>query len=130
MSNTCNTCPPSQIPPWARPPVSPITHTLVEDGPISLNTNTTYLDSTTPKDEDDASVPYIATLGAPLYPQQRKTIMIPASTVATTALWKVTGPFVGFVSLLFNDIATVVELVSSEDGYWCYLGGTALKQDS
>jgi hypothetical protein len=126
----CNTCPPSLIPPWHRPPVSPITHTLVDEGAVSLNTNTTYLDSTTPKDSEDLSVPLIATIGAPLYPQQRKTIMIPAATVATTAVWKVTGSFVGFVSLLFNDLATVVELVASEDGYWEFLGGSALKQDS
>lgn len=124
-----DTFPPSPVPPWHRPPVAPVTHTLVEDGAISLNTNITYLNQTAPKDAEDETVPYIATIGAPLYPQQRKTIMIPATAVEDTAVWRVTGNFVGFVALKFDKFGQSVELMSGGDGYWMVLGGNATKED-
>ena len=126
---SCNTCPPSPIPPWHRPTVMPITHTLVEDGAISLNTNTTYLDCVTLKNPGDPTEPYIATLADGNYQQQRKAIMIPAGSVAETAPWRVTGNFVGFVSLGFNDVGQSVELIWDGAG-WHYVSGNAIKEDA
>jgi hypothetical protein len=96
---------------------------------VSLNTNTTFLNTTTPKDAGDPAVPYIATLADGNYLQQRKSIMVPAATVENTALWRVTGNFVGFVSLLFDAIGTSAELIWDGAG-WQYLGGNATKEDA
>ena len=126
-TQTCNVCPPSPIPPWHRPTVQPVTHSLVEDGTISLNTNLTYLNQTTPKDAGDESVPYVAVLPNGNYKQQRKTIVIPAESVAETSIWSVTGTFVGFTSLTFNDLGTSVELMWDGNG-WQYIGGNAIKE--
>lgn len=126
MSN--NTCPPSPIPPWHRPVVSPITDTLVEDGFISLQTATTFLNQTADKDVEDPTVAYTATLADGNYIQQRKMIQIPAAAVESTALWRVTGNFVGFVSLLFNKLGHSAELIWDGAG-WHFNGGNAEKED-
>jgi hypothetical protein len=126
--NNCNTCPPSPIAPWQRPTVSPITDTLVGAGAISLATVTTYLNQTAPADEEDPTVAYGVTLADGNYKQQRKIIQVPAPAVPGTALFRVTGNFVGFVSLLFDDYGQSVELIW--DGYgWHKVAGNATAED-
>lgn len=130
MSNSY-TFPPSPTPPWARPVVSPVNHTLVEDGAISLNTITTFLNSTEPKAEvDDVVPPHIATIAAPNHSGQRKIIQIQSGTVENTVVWRVNGNFVGFVALQLDSLGQSVELLSAEDGFWHVIGGNAEKLDA
>jgi hypothetical protein len=107
--------------------VSPITDTLIVDGAISLNTSTTFLNSTEPKDPSDLSVPRIAVLPDGNFIQQRKMILIPAASVNNTAVWRVTGNFVDAVSLKFDQFGQSSELVW--DGTKWHVIGNATKED-
>ncbi len=120
--------PPSPVPPWHRPTVSPVTDTLVADGNISINTATTYLNQTADKNLSDPTEAYEAVLADGNYKQQRKMIQIPASAIESTALWRVTGNFVGFVSLKFNSLGHSAELIWDGEG-WHFNGGNAEKED-
>lgn len=129
MALNLNPVPPSPVPPWHRPVVAPIAQTLTEDGTISLNTLTTYLSQTTPKDDGDLLDPYVVVIPDGNWNGQTKNILIPATDVATTAVWKVTGNFVGFVALGFNDTNQSVGLEWNH-GAWAYMSGNAQKIDS
>lgn len=120
---------PSKVPPWHRPVISPSKETLTEDGTISLNVQTTYLDQTTPKDAEDLTVPYEVVLEDGNYDQQTKDIQIPSPSVENTAVWRVTGNFVGFVALGFNDVCQSVGL-KWDGSAWHYMSGNAQKLDS
>lgn len=123
------TTPPSPVPPWHRPVVSPTSETLSTDGAISLATLTTYLNQTAPSDPEDELVPYVAVLPDGNYNQQTKDIIIPATAVENTALWRVNGNFVGFIALLFDDVRQSVSLKWDGAG-WHFIGGNAGKTDS
>lgn len=127
-----DTFPPSPIPPWHRPVVSPVTQTLLDGGVISLNVNTTYLNQTTPKNPEDLAEAYECSLADGNYPQQRKTIQIWPAAVSTTAVWRVTGNFVDAVALRFDKLGQACDLIwagDAEGGSWSVLGGNATKED-
>jgi hypothetical protein len=120
--------PTSPIPPWHRPIVTPVVDTLVGDGAISLATDTSYLAQTAPKNPSDLTVPYVVTLADGNYKRQHKQIFIPADKVENTAKWRVTGNFVGFVSLFFDDVGQSAILMWDGSG-WHKVGGQATTED-
>lgn len=123
------TFPPSPTPPWSRPPINPITHTLTDEGEISLGTLTTYLNQTAPIDSEDETIPYVVTLADGSYLQQRKVIQIPGSAIENTARWRVTGTFAGFVSLLLDRLGHSAELIW-DGSAWHLSGGNATREDA
>lgn len=120
---------PSPTPPWHRPVLSPNVETLTEDndaGTISLTVDTTYLETdvlkATPTD------PYVVALPAGNYQRQYKKIYVPKAYEITTAPWKVTGTFVGFTYLLFDNIGRAAILEWDGEG-WHLAGGNAQPLD-
>lgn len=118
---------PSPTPPWHRPVQSPDVQTMNGenyDNVIGLNYDTTYLDTDKPKDSNDLNVAHEATLPDGNYKRQIKRIYIPKGKENTTALWSVTGTFVGFTSLKFNTLGRAAVLEWDGAG-WHLIGGNA-----
>lgn len=118
--------PPSPTPPWARPVQSPSIQYLYDDtsvgDEITLNEDTTYLVSTTPKDPLDLDVPYELLLPDGTYPRQTKRIYVQKTNSLTTAKWQVTGTIVGCTSLVFDTIGWSAVLEWDGSG-WQQVGG-------
>lgn len=126
---SCNTCPPSPIPPWHRPVQSPVVQTLNEDlvaDGISMNVDVTYLDSIVPLDAGDLSAAYQVALPNGNYQRQIKRIFVVAANALTTAAFEVTGTFVGFSKLRFFTDENGMSAVLEWDGAgWHVIGGNA-----
>lgn len=122
------TRPPSGTPPWHRPTLSTVQDVIASDGVISLSTNTTFLNQTAPKDQNDLTVAYEATIPDGNYIDQRKMIQIQGDAVENTALWRVFGNFVGFVTALLDKDGQSLELVWDGKG-WHKIGGNATAED-
>lgn len=97
-----NACPPSPIPPWNRPVQSPQTQTLYGDGDVSLMSDVTYLDQVTPK---NGSQFYSIALPDGNYLRQIKRVYVKDSNQNTTFPFQMSGHFVGFSALRFNNVA-------------------------
>jgi len=117
---------PSPTPPWHRPVQSPNTETLTSDGTISLNTDVTYLETDVLK--TDPADPYVAVLPNGNYLRQIKRIYVPKAFENSTAPWRLTGTFVGFLQLLFDNIGRAAVLEWDGEG-WHLIGGNATPQD-
>lgn len=122
---------PSPTPPWKRPAESPLTNSIYGDGTISLQFDTTYLDSTairtigTPP--NDVLSPYQITLPNGQFMRQIVRIYIPAKNLTpfTTAQFNVLGNFSGFTSLTLGNLATSNGALLEWTGAWTLLGGGA-----
>jgi hypothetical protein len=127
MSDTIPTPFPSPVPPWHRPVQSPTTQeineSLIADG-ISLNTDVTYLNSSVPLNAEDLTAPYVVALPNGNYKRQIKRIFIKRPDNNPTAVFSITGTFIGFTSLLMKDIATAAVLEWDGLG-WHLIGGNA-----
>lgn len=122
---------PSPTPPWHRPVQSPSTQSMNGenyDNVISLTMDTTYLDTDTWKDADDHTVPHVAELPDGNYKRQIKRLYVPKDKENTTALWQVTGTFVGFATLKFDNIGRAAVLEWDGAG-WHLIGGNAQPMD-
>jgi len=120
---------PSPIPPWHRPVVSPNVETLTEDndnGTMSLSMDTTYLNTSVLKQNHED--PYVVALPDGNYKRQIKRIYIPKAIENTTAPWKLTGTFVGFAWLRFDNIGRAAVLEWDGAG-WHLIGGNAAPND-
>lgn len=121
--------PPSPVAPWQRPAVSPVAQTLAGDGTASLSAVMTYLDSTTPKDAEDESVPYVVALPDGNHKQQMKNFQIPSASIENSARWRVEGNFAGFIALELDSLGQ--QAVLSWDGAaWHLIGGSATKSEA
>jgi hypothetical protein len=112
---------PSPTPPWARPVMSPMTESLQGDGTISLTVDTTYLDQTAAKDDGS---PYAILLPDGNFIRQYKTLFVPKPNETSSALFRVTGTFTGFGTLLMGPTRTAAMLQWDGHG-WHWVGGNA-----
>lgn len=119
--------PTSPPPPYARPTQSPVTDSIVGDGAISLATDTSFLEQSTPKNTEDESEAYAVTIASGAYKRQTKQVFVPASIGEDTALFRLTGTFADCVALLFNDVGQSAVLVW-DGGAWHVVGGNAVKE--
>jgi hypothetical protein len=111
---------PSPVPPWQRPVQSPNVQTLTGAGDIALVFDVTYLD----KQLEAETEPYAVVLPDGNLKRQSKRIYIPKGNVGNSAEFSVSGTFVGFASLLFNNISTSAILEWDGAG-WHLAGGNA-----
>lgn len=113
--------PPSPVPPWHRDAFYGAPETLTAAGTISLTKGTTILNSTT-------GGPHAIVLPNPsgdncdLF---EKEIFIPKANEDATAVFVVSGSFVGFDTLTFNNTGFSARLRYS-GGAWHVIGGNAL----
>ncbi len=119
---------PSQPPPWHRPVQSPDTQTINEDlvsNGISLNSDVTYLNSTTPKNASDLTEAYDVALPDGNYKRQIKRIFVKSDNFSTTARFKITGTFNSTTAYTFG-IDDGQNAVFEWDGSaWHLIGGNA-----
>jgi len=123
----CNQTVPSPLPPWRRNSTAcAAPQTLVEDGQIDLSTDVTILDSV-------VGGPYAITLpngDASHFASaagNQKQIYIPKANENTTAVFVVTGTFVGFSTLKFNNLGFSA-ILKWINGGWNLVGGNALAE--
>lgn len=121
--------PPSPVAPWQRPAVSPVAQTLAGDGTASLSAVMTYLDSTTPKDAEDESVPYVVALPDGNHKQQMKNFQIPTASIENSARWRIEGNLVGFIALGLDSVCQSASL-QWDGAAWHMIGGNAQKLDA
>jgi hypothetical protein len=118
-SPACN-CPPSPLPPWARPVQSTVTQLLQDAGNISLNNQTTFLDA-------GAGSGLAITIPDGNYVDQYKTIQVVSARVGVSAdceTWTLAGTFAGFTTLTFDNIGYIAQLKWDGDA-WVFLSGNA-----
>jgi hypothetical protein len=113
---------PSQTPPWDAAMQATAPQYLYDAGAIVLGLPITFLDNTSQPAE-----PLAVTIPDGNYVRQTKQIVVPAANELTTSSFRVTGNFVGFVSLLFSTIGTSAVLVWDGAG-WHLQGGNALAE--
>lgn len=110
--------------PYVAPVQSPQTETFTENndgGVMSVTMDVTYLATT--KLKQPAFVDYMVSLPDGDKPTRCKRIIVPSIVAANSAVWIVTGHFVGTDWLLFGPAAT--NAVLEWDGYaWHVVGGT------
>jgi len=114
---------PSALPPWSRPPYSPLNETITSTmQSASLNCQTTFLSATQAL---NPVANYTIILGAGTYVNQTKMFVIPNATpLASTQPWSVTGTFVGGTSLLLNSVGPTA-ILFWDGAAWQLVGGNA-----
>lgn len=103
---SCN-CPPSPTPPWARPVMSPLVQTIVDDDTVNVNVLTTRLVKalSTPADPVAVVMPNGNYIG------QYKQVFIPGDQLITTETFEMSGTFAIYTSLTFNALGNFAELI-------------------
>lgn len=114
----CN-CPPSPIPPWARPTQNPRVQTLVDNTvPLVLDPDVAYLNQV-------GGGPNAMVMPNGNFLKQMMRIYVLSGTIATTATWVFTGLFAGgFTHLTFNT-TKYSALLEWDGAAWQLVGGNA-----
>jgi hypothetical protein len=115
--------PPSQIPPWKRPLLTPQIQTITAAGQMSINYPFTNLvQSAAPP---TPATKYVITLPSGNYVGQSLVICIPSSAISGTQTFLVVGAISGgYQSIEFNPSATFA-LIQWDGSAWCLAGGNA-----
>jgi hypothetical protein len=117
---------PAPLPPWARPIQSPLVQIIVGADNVNLGVDTTYLQQTT---QQSGNAPYVVVLPNGNFQRQYHTLIVPGNLSPTTAPFKITGTFNGFVTLLFSSSAVCAQLVWDGTA-WNLIGGSASPSQS
>lgn len=119
--------PPSPLPPWQRPTMSPNTQVLVDNtvAQIVLDPDITFLNQPSP---DSPLVVNTVALPNGNNVKQTKRIFIPSQTIATSATWLVKGTFAGGFTTLQFDRLGFNALLEWEGSAWSMIGGNATLQ--
>jgi hypothetical protein len=125
--------PPSQLPPWKRPLITPQIQVFGNDATMSVNypfTNLVQSTAKVPTGSPPVSLPYYITLPNGNYVGQTLNICIPSNAIATTQTFLVIGTISGgYASFRFNNAATFALI--QWDGYaWVLIGGNAQPSNS
>jgi hypothetical protein len=101
--------PPSQIPPWKRPLLTPQIQTVTGNATLSINYPYTQLIQATPP--TSPATGYVVTLPGGAYVGQTLVIFIPGTSISTTANFILLGTFAGGnASYRFNNAAYMAVL--------------------
>lgn len=118
---------PAPLAPWLKPVQSPAVQICTGADTIDLGSDVTFLQQTAP--QAGGAAPYALVLPGGNFIRQYKSIFVTGANQVTTAEFAVSGSFVGFKSLLFNNASFSAVLLWDGSG-WHMVGGNAQPSNS